>query len=98
MAEIGVRGCLRVYVKFPGGGGWWGRGCAGRELMPLCRKTIIPLIEPPGSESLQPEPSAPAERAQRAGGVGEEDEGSADEGSGSGPKFGGVSPPALRER
>lgn len=28
---------------------------AERELISLCRKTIIRLIEPPGSETLQPE-------------------------------------------
>lgn len=40
---------------------------AERELISLCRKTIIRLIEPPGSETLQPEIAALAERAERAG-------------------------------
>lgn len=40
---------------------------AERELISLCRKTIIRLIEPPGSETLQPEILAVAEQAERAG-------------------------------
>lgn len=40
---------------------------AERELISLCRKTIIRLIEPPGSETFQPEILALAEQAERAG-------------------------------
>lgn len=43
------------------------RAGAERELISLCRKTIIRLIEPPGSETLQPEMPALAEQAERAG-------------------------------
>lgn len=40
---------------------------AERELISLCRKTIIRLIEPPGSETFQAEILALAERAEGAG-------------------------------
>lgn len=43
------------------------RAGAERELISLYRKTIIRLIEPPGSETLQPETLALAEQAERAG-------------------------------
>lgn len=40
------------------------RAVAKRELISLCSKTIIRLIEPPGSETLQPEIPALAEQTE----------------------------------
>lgn len=68
---------------------------AERELISLCRKTIIRLIEPPGSETLQPEIAALAEQAERAGDdpwAGRFDPGSRERGS---PEPGGGIGPAL---
>lgn len=87
------------------------RAVAERELISLCRKTIIRLIEPPGSETLQPEIPALAEQAEPEPGTslkhgdpapvpGESGSpGTAREGAGSGPgRAGGPGPASSRER